>query len=83
MQNIVIVEVAEQNWIGAWKMRLIDADYFKIQIAAATIKFDIEPKKTLAIMELIDTIPTAYNIDEVSRTYGLQGCDKESKDEAI
>ena len=39
-------------------MRLIDADYFKEQIAAAALKFDIEPNKGLALIELVDTIPT-------------------------
>lgn len=46
-------------------MRLIDADYFKEQIAAVTIKNNIEPKKGLALLELIDAQPTAYNVDEV------------------
>lgn len=46
-------------------MRLIDADYFKEQIAAATFKFDIEPNKGLALIELVDTMPTAFDIENV------------------
>lgn len=45
--------------------RLIDADYFKEQIAAATLKNNIEPNKGLALMELIDAIPTAFDIEKV------------------
>lgn len=43
-------------------MRLIDADYFKEQIAKATLKGNIEPKKGLALMELVDAQPTAYDV---------------------
>ena len=46
-------------------MRLIDADYFKEQIAAATLKESIEPKKGLTLMEVVDAQPTAYDVDNV------------------
>ncbi|MDE6052768.1 MAG: hypothetical protein K2G55_03200 [Lachnospiraceae bacterium] len=46
-------------------MRLIDADYFKEQIAAATLKENVEPKKGIALMELVDVQPTAYDVDKV------------------
>lgn len=46
-------------------MRLIDADYFKEQIAAATVKENIEPKKGIALMEVVDSQPTAYDLDKV------------------
>ena len=46
-------------------MRLIDADYFKEQIAAATVKENIEPKKGIALMGVVDSQPTAYDLDKV------------------
>lgn len=46
-------------------MRLIDADYFKKQIAAATLKNNIESNKGLALMELVDAQPTAYDVNKV------------------
>ncbi len=46
-------------------MRLIDADYFKEQIAAATVKENIEPKKGIALMGVVDSQPTAYDVDKV------------------
>ena len=46
-------------------MRLIDADYFKEQIAGATVKENIEPKKAIALMRVVDSQPTAYDVDKV------------------
>ena len=46
-------------------MRLIDADYFKKQIAAATLKNNIELNKGLALMELVDAQSTAYDVNKV------------------
>ena len=46
-------------------MRLIDADYFKEQIAEATVKENIEPKKVIALMGVVDSQPTAYDVDKV------------------
>lgn len=46
-------------------MRLIDADYFKEQIASATVKENIEPKKGIALMGVVDSQPTAYDLDKV------------------
>lgn len=46
-------------------MRLIDADYFKEQIAAATLKQNIDPAKGLALIELVDAQPTACDLENV------------------
>lgn len=45
-------------------MRLIDADSFKTQIAAITIKNNLVVEKCNAICALIDKQPTAYNINQ-------------------
>lgn len=57
-------------------MRLIDADYFKEQIAAAALKENVEPKKGIALMELVDVQPTAYDVDKV-----ISQIEKSSTDE--
>lgn len=44
-------------------MRLIDADFFKMQVAAAALRQNIDPGKGLTLMELIDAQPTAYNLE--------------------
>ena len=46
-------------------MRLVDADYFKERIAADALKKNIEPDKGLAFIELVEAIPTAYDLDSV------------------
>lgn len=46
-------------------MRLIDADKFKQQIAAITIRDNLISEKSNAICELIDRQPTAYDLDKV------------------
>lgn len=48
-------------------MRLIDADEFKRQVAAAAIKNGLNEsvKKGTVLMELIDMQPTAYDADKV------------------
>ncbi len=46
-------------------MRLIDANKFKQQIAAITIRDNLVPEKSNAICELIDKQPTAYDLDKV------------------
>lgn len=45
--------------------RLIDANKFKQQIAAITIRDNLVPEKSNAICELIDKQPTAYDLDKV------------------
>lgn len=45
-------------------MRLIDADYFKKQTAAAALKSNAE-QKGLALIKLIDNQPTAYDVEKV------------------
>lgn len=45
--------------------RLIDADYFKEQIVAVTLKNNIDTDKAIPLLELIDAIPTAYDIEKV------------------
>jgi len=44
-------------------MRLIDADFFKQQIAAATLKNNIEPNKVLALIEIVEAQPTAFDLE--------------------
>lgn len=46
-------------------MRLIDADCFKQQIAAATLKSNVEPEKGIALIELVDAQPTAFDVNKV------------------
>lgn len=46
-------------------MRLIDADDFKKQIAAAAFKYNYSADKVNAVFKLIDIQPTAYDIDGV------------------
>lgn len=46
-------------------MRLIDADEFKQQIAAVTIRDNLISEKRNAICELIDRQPTAYDLDKI------------------
>lgn len=46
-------------------MRLIDADKFKQQIVAVTIRNNLVVEKSNAICDLIDKQPTAYDVDEV------------------
>lgn len=49
-------------------MRLIDADFFKRQVAAAAVSSKFENKaaeKGLVIIDLIDMQPTAYDIEKV------------------
>jgi len=48
-------------------MRLIDADEFKKQIVAMAIKNNYPEKKANAMCELVDTQPTAYDIEAVCR----------------
>lgn len=57
-------------------MRLIDADEFKRQIAAAAIKNGIleSANKATVMFELIDLQPTAYDMEEV-----VQQLEKEMK----
>lgn len=58
-------------------MRLIDADFFKEQIAAATLKNNIEPNKGLALMELVDVQPTVIenclSLEMIKEEYFLKG----------
>lgn len=46
-------------------MRLIDADYFKERIAVAYIKNNMNTDSGLALLELIDSVPTAYDVNKV------------------
>ena len=46
-------------------MRLIDADKFKQKIAATTIKNNLVVSKCNAVCDLIDSQPTAYDVDKV------------------
>lgn len=46
-------------------MRLIDADAFKKQIAGMTIANNYPSNKALALCKLIDSQPTAYDVDKV------------------
>lgn len=46
-------------------MRLIDADEFKKQIAAAIIRNNLVAEKGNAMCNLIDKQPTAYDVDKV------------------
>lgn len=45
--------------------RLIDADKFKEQVAAMTIAHNYPPSKAIALTELIDKQPTAFDLDMV------------------
>lgn len=45
--------------------RLIDADKFKEQVAAMTIAHNYPPSKAIALAELIDKQPTAFDLDMV------------------
>ena len=47
-------------------MRLIDADAFKEQVAAMTLK-GIPVDKANAMLKLIDMQPTAYNVDQMEK----------------
>ena len=46
-------------------MRLIDAELFKKQVAAMTIRNGYIPEKANALCELIDSQPTAFDLDNV------------------
>lgn len=46
-------------------MRLIDADAFKKQVAAMTIKENYSVEKANAMMKLIDMQPTALDMDDI------------------
>lgn len=46
-------------------MRLIDADEFKKQIAAAIIRENLIAEKGNAMCNLVDKQPTAYDMDKV------------------
>ncbi len=46
-------------------MRLIDADYFKQQIAVATQIGNVVPDKGLALIELVDALPISYDLGQV------------------
>lgn len=46
-------------------MRLIDADAFKKQVAAMTIKENYPVEKANAMMKLIDMQPTALDMDDI------------------
>ena len=46
-------------------MRLIDAELFKKQVAAMTIRNGYIPEKANALCELIDSQPTAFDVDKV------------------
>lgn len=46
-------------------MRLIDADAFKSQIAGMAIINSYPPQKANALCELVNTQPTAYDVDAV------------------
>lgn len=45
-------------------MRLIDAELFKKQVAAMTIRNGYMPEKANALCELIDNQPTAFDLDK-------------------
>lgn len=47
-------------------MRLIDADAFKEQVAAMTLK-GMPVDKANAMLKLIDMQPTAYNVDQMEK----------------
>ena len=46
-------------------MRLIDAELFKKQVAAMTIRNGYIPEKANALCELIDSQPTAFDVGKV------------------
>lgn len=57
-------------------MRLIDADKFKEQVAAMTIAHNYPPNKTIALAELIDAQPTAYDVEAVGHIHNKTGWKK-------
>lgn len=46
-------------------MRLVDADYFKERVADVVQNNNIKLETGLALMELMDELPTAYDVDMV------------------
>ena len=46
-------------------MRLIDAELFKKQVEAMTIRNGYIPEKANALCELIDSQPTAFDVEKV------------------
>ena len=50
---------------GSEKMRLIDADEFQKQIAGMAILNNYTPNKANALCELIDSQPTAFDVEKV------------------
>ena len=46
-------------------MRLIDADKFKQQIAGMTVINNFPVEKANKLCELIDSQPTAYDVDKI------------------
>lgn len=55
-----------QSRKGKGKMRLIDADEFKKQIAGMAIVNNYSAAKANKMCELIDGQPTAYDVDKVA-----------------
>ena len=45
--------------------RLIDADYFKEQIVAVTLKNNLDTDKAMPLLELIDALPTAFDTEKL------------------
>ena len=46
-------------------MRLVDADYFKERVADVVQNNNIKLETGLALMELMDELPTAYDVDMI------------------
>lgn len=76
-------------------MRLIDADVFKLQVAASVITGNLSLEKGNAMCKLIDKQPVAYDLDKVikdledsalahamnGQAYGEDGYDSRGKEE--
>lgn len=60
-------------------MRLIDADEFEKQIVGMTILNNYPPNKANALCKLIDSQPTAFDVEKVVEQ--LQGISDEAQDE--
>lgn len=46
-------------------MRLIDAEAFKTQVSAMAIKYNLDTNKAILFLKIIDSQPTAYNVDKI------------------
>lgn len=56
-------------------MRLIDADAFKQEVAAMTIRLNLDPERCNAICKMIDSRPTV--VDFSNKIMTIEGYNKE------